>query len=781
MARRSKTSRKTSTRKSKSRAKRSRRRGGLRAFLWRGFWYAAGIAVLVTAGYGLYLDYQVRAQFQGGRWELPARVYARPLELYVGRALSVDDLVHELDLLRYQRGKQASQSGTYARNGARVDLLTRPFRYWDGSEAAQTVQVRFRGDQIVALTGGDGKTLPLVRLDPVLIGSVYPAHNEDRILVKLEDVPPMFTQALVAVEDRGFYAHHGLAPLAILRAMWANVRAGHAVQGGSTLTQQLVKNFFLSNERTLVRKVNEAAMALLLELHYDKSEILEAYLNEVYLGQDGRRSINGFGLASYFYFERPLSQLRAHEIALLVGMIKGPSYYDPRRFPQRALARRNLVLDIMASQGVIDDAQAARAKQNSLGVVAEPPSGTTLYPNFVDLVRRQLRRDYRDEDLTSEGLQIFTTLDPILQRHAEQALANQLRRLEGTSLRPRGSLQGAVVAVRPGNGEVTALVGGRDPKYAGFNRAVDAVRQIGSLVKPAVYLTALQRPSRYSLTTPLDDRPIEIKNADGSVWQPENYDKEFHGEVPLVMALAHSYNVATVRLGMELGVTNVLQTLEGLGVERRLQPYPSLLLGAASLTPLEVTQVYQTIAADGFRTPLRSIRAVLDKQGEPLSRYPISVARAFDETSMYLLTRALEMVVQQGTAASLGAALGPDAGIAGKTGTTDDSRDSWFAGFGEDYLAVVWVGRDDNRSTGLTGSTGALPVWRELARQARPLPLQPSIPSGVERVWIDPANGLLADQNCAGAVVLPFAAGTVPQQQSPCTQQETNWFRRLLQ
>lgn len=780
MARRSKTSRKKSARKSNSSGKRPRRRGGAGAL--RRLALLGVAALLLGAGlYALYLDYVVRDQFEGRRWELPARVYARPLELFPGRSLSADDLVHELDLLRYQRGRRATESGTYSRNGARIDLSTRAFRYWDGSEPSQQVRVQFQGEQVAALTDGRGQPLPLVRLDPVLIGSVYPAHNEDRILVQLEDVPQLLTQALIAVEDRGFYEHHGLAPLAIARALWANLRAGQTVQGGSTLTQQLVKNFYLSNERTLVRKVNEAAMALLLELHYEKSEILEAYLNEVYLGQDGRRSINGFGLGSHFYFQRPLAQLRAHEVALLVGMIKGPSYYDPRRHPQRALARRNLVLDLMAAQGVLDATEAARAKNQPLGVVAEPPSGTTLFPNFVDLVRRQLHRDYRDEDLMSEGLQIFTTLDPILQRQAEQALAGQLRRLEGAPKRPDGSLEGAVVAVRPGNGEVIALVGGRDNDYAGFNRALDAVRPIGSLVKPAVYLTALRNPSRYTLATLLDDRPVRVKNADGTFWEPQNYDETFHGDVPLVLALAHSYNVATVRLGMALGVSNVVQTLERMGVTRRLQAYPSLLLGAANLTPLEVTQLYQTIAANGFRTPLRSIRAVLDAKGEALSRYPLTVAREFDEASIYLLTRALEMVVEQGTASALGATFGPHAGLAGKTGTTDDSRDSWFAGFGEDYLAVVWVGRDDNRSTGLTGSSGALPVWTDLARQVRPLPLQPTVPADLEQAWIDPANGLLAEQECAGAMVLPFAAGSVPQQQSPCVREQMNWFRRLLQ
>ena len=767
----------------KTRAKRkpgkrkTRGRGG-RA-LRRLFAYGLLGLLVVGAGYVAYLDFEIRGQFEGRRWELPARVYARPLELYAGRQLTADDLQYELKLLGYRPVRRAQQGGTFARDGQTLELATRAFQFWDGPEQARRLRVGFSGGQVASLADAQsGRDVALARLDPVLVGSIYPAHNEDRILVRLEDVPETLTDALIAVEDRQFYDHHGIAPSAVARAVWANLRAGRTVQGGSTITQQLVKNFFLTSERTLRRKLNEAVMALLLEWHYDKNAILEAYLNEVYLGQDGRRSINGFGLASQFYFQRPLSQLRAHEVALLVGMIKGPSYYDPRRHPERARQRRDLVLSVMAEQGLVEAPAAAAAQRQPLGVSTTPPSGATLYPNFVDLVRRQLRSEYRDEDLSSEGLQIFTTLDPLMQRQAEEAVERQLRAIEAGRTEQKGQLQSAVVAVRTGSGEVVALVGGRDGRYAGFNRALDAVRPIGSLVKPAVYLTALQRPQHYTLATLLDDGPLAVRNHDGSLWEPGNYDHRFHGRVPLALALAHSYNVSTARLGMELGVEQVVKTLEGLGMDRSVKPYPSVLLGSVNLSPLEVAQLYQTVAAGGFRTPLRSIRAVLDAEGQALSSYPLTVQRAFDETTIHLLTRALQLAVSDGTGAGLYAMVSPSLRVAGKTGTTDDTRDSWFAGFTEDYLAVAWIGRDDNRPTGLSGSTGALRVWGALAAAVQPTPLDAPPPGGIESVWVDPATGLRSEEGCEGAVRWPFLPGSAPAAGAEC--RGGSWLQRLL-
>ncbi len=743
---------------------------------------------LLLAGYVTYLDLQVRQQFDGKRWSLPARVYARPLDLYVGRELTADQFQNELRALYYRPVKAARQPGMYAKNNDEFNVVTRPFTFWDGQQNSAGIRVRFSGNKISALTdAGTGRPVSLARLDPVLVGSFYPAHNEDRVLLKLDDVPVSLTDALIAIEDRGFYKHHGVAPLAILRALWANVRARGVVQGGSTLTQQLVKNFFLSSERSLTRKLNEAIMALLLEWHYTKDEILEAYLNEVYLGQDGKRAVHGFGLASHFYFEKPLAELNVEQYALLVGLVKGPSYYNPRRHPERARARRDLVLDVMAELGLIGQEEARRARSRPLEVSKQGRKAINTFPAFLDLVRRQLQRDYRDEDITSEGLTIFTTLDPQLQWQLEKTLASGLQGLEKGRGTESGKLEGAAVVTSVQGGEVLALAGGRDPKFAGFNRALDAQRQVGSLLKPAVYLTALEQPQRYTLATLLDDSPLTYKARNGSIWKPGNYDKTSHGMVPLYQALAHSYNISTARLGLDLGIESVIATLRRLGVEQKLNPYPSLVLGAVEMSPLQVAGLYQTFASGGFLTPLRAINAVLAADKTPLQRYSLSVRAVVEPAPVYLVNTALRYVVREGTGRALYQVLPEDWDIAGKTGTTDDLRDSWFAGFSGDHLGVVWIGRDDNVSTGLTGSTGALRIWRDLFRHFGNPGMNQSVAENIEYRDIDPASGLLADAGCADAVQLPFIIGSAPSANAPCARGDqvlpnaVDWFKELFQ
>jgi penicillin-binding protein 1B len=743
---------------------------------------------LLLAGYVVYLDLQVRQQFDGKRWSLPARVYARPLDLYVGRELSADQFQDELNALYYRPVKTATQPGRFSKNRDVFHVVTRPFTFWDGQQDSASLKVSFSGNRIGALTdAGSGRTVNLARLDPVLVGSFYPAHNEDRVLLKLDDVPVSLTDALIAIEDRGFYKHHGVAPLAILRALLANVRARGVVQGGSTLTQQLVKNFFLSSERSLTRKINEAIMALLLEWHYEKDEILEAYLNEVYLGQDGNRAIHGFGLASHFYFEKPLAELNVEQYALLVGLVKGPSYYNPRRHPERARARRNLVLGVMAELGLIERDEAERASNRPVEVSNQGRKAINTFPAFLDLVRRQLQRDYRDEDITTEGLAIFTTLDPQLQWQLEQTLASGLQNLEKGRGSEAGKLQGAAIVTSVQGGEVLALAGGREAKFAGFNRALDAQRQVGSLLKPAVYLTALEQSQRYTLATLLDDSPLTYTARNGTVWAPGNYDRMSHGRVPLYQALAHSYNISTARLGLDLGIDSIVATLRRLGVEQRLNPYPSLVLGAVEMSPLQVAGLYQTFASGGFLTPLRAINAVLAADKTPLQRYSLSVRAVVDPAPVYLVNTAMRYVVREGTGSALYQVLPGDWDIAGKTGTTDDLRDSWFAGFSGDRLGVVWIGRDDNASTGLTGSSGALRIWRDLFRHFGNPGAGQSVAENIEYRDIDPATGLLADAGCEDTVQLPFIVGSAPYENAPCARGEqalpnpVDWFKELFQ
>ena len=744
-----------------------------------------GLALLLLfAGFTLYLDFRVRDAFEGRRFALPARLYARPLELFPGLRLTPDALVQELTRLGYKEPLAENEPGRYVRRGNSFEVEARSFVFWDGAQPALRLRLDFRGESLAAVHDvHTDQPLTLARLDPLYIGGIYPAHNEDRLLVRLDEVPEQLVQALIAIEDRKFYKHHGIHPRGMARAAVSAV-SGRGVQGGSTLTQQLVKNFFLSPERTLRRKATEILMALLLELHYDKRDILETYLNEIYLGQDGNRAIHGVGLASPFYFGKPLKDLTLPEAALLVAMVKGPGFYDPRRHPERALARRDLVLAEMTKLAMLTPEQQAQATSTPLHVIEKPSMGTTPYPAFLDLVRRQLKRDYREDDLRSEGLHIFTTLDPVAQSAAEQALAKRLAHIERVRKGVSG-LEGAVVVTNAQNGEVQALVGGRNARFEGFNRALDAHRPVGSLLKPVIYLTALMQPQRYTLVTPLDDSPLVWKERGISDWMPQNYDKAFHGQVALRLALAHSYNVASARLGLELGVREVLDNARRLGVERELPPYAASLLGAVELAPIEVTQMYQTLASGGFRTPLRAIREVLTAGGQPVQRYALAVEQVFEAAPVYLLTAALQDVVSEGTATGLKEFLPPSLKLAGKTGTTDELRDSWFAGFTGDRLAVVWVGYDDNRPAGLTGSAGALPVWGELIAKLDPEPLAPPLPEDIERVWIDPASNLRADRDCAGAIELPFARGSAPEESAPCVRSAgkklKGWLRRLFE
>ena len=765
------------------------------------------VLVLALTGYIFYLDVTIRDAFDGRKFALPARVYGRALEVYPGVKLSSEQFVEELKTLGYHEQPEPNEAATYKLTMKGIEFSTRDFVFGDGPQTGQHLRIEFDDGKVSLLQerGGDNKDIPLLRIEPPLIGGIYPGHNEDRTLLNLSQVPQPLIDALIAVEDHNYYSHRGIDPRGIARALFKTV-SGQRIEGGSTLTQQLIKNFFLTSERTLTRKANEVLMALLLEMHYSKDEILETYINEIFLGQDASRAIHGFGLASHFYFDRPIERLELHEIATLVGMVKGPGVYDPRNKPENALKRRNIVLQEMVRLNTITQAQFVDARQKPLGVVHRAPAGTSPYPAFLQLVHRQLQRDYREEDLRSEGLRIFTTLDPRTQRHAEQALSLRLAQIEKARKIPANTLEGAVVVSSTQNGEIQALVGGREARYAGYNRAIDAQRQIGSLAKPIVYLTALETPGRYTLFTPLDDSALVWRQRGAADWKPQNYDRQFHGNVQLRTALAHSYNVSTARLGIELGIDHILDKLAKFGVERRPQPFASSLLGAFELSPIEVTQLYQTFADGGFRTPLRAIREIVTAEGKPLQRYPLNVEPVAEAAPVYLLTTALQGVVREGTAQSLTNWLPEEVHVAGKTGTTDDLRDSWFAGYTHDHVAVVWVGRDDNKSTGLTGASGAMTVWGEMMKNIQPEPLQPAVPEEIELLNVDPVSGLRYNEECKAAVLMPFIKGTAPTEVTSCAQstvvtqkadekpvvkteikseskpepEKKNWFQRLL-
>jgi penicillin-binding protein 1B len=744
------------------------------------------VAVLAAAAVTVWVGLEgliVYRQFEGRRWNVPARVYASPLELYVGREMGREALIGVLRELGYRpaQGGPAEPAVWWA-SGSALRVRTRRVRFPDGEQASQTVQIDFRDGRIARLRRADGTDMAVMRLDPMEIGSIFPGHGEDRVVIRPDAVPDILREALITVEDRKFYSHFGVDPAAILRAAWANLRAGAIRQGGSTITQQLVKNYFLDNRRSMGRKLREAVMALWIDGLYGKDEILTAYVNEIYLGQDGRRAVHGFGLASRYYFGRPLGELSLHEHALLVALVRGPSYYNQWRHPERLTARRDRVIELLRERSLIDDATARAAAARPLGVL-DHGSRAGYYPAYLDVVRRQLARDYRSEDLTSEGLQIFTALEPAVQQEAERSLAGRLARLAQADA-SMADLEGAVVVTRVQTGELTAVVGGRRSGFDGFNRAVNAARPVGSLIKPAVYLAAIEQG--YSLADRIADETVEVPLEDGSIWRPGNFTGRAEGDVTLVRALAESLNMATTRLGLDVGLPAVIDVLRRLGVGAELPAYPSLLLGAVTMTPLEVAQAYATLASGGFRTPLRAVRAVLDAEGETVGRYPLAVVAAFEPGDVYQVNRGLMAVMARGSGRSAAERLPASLAVAGKTGTSDEFRDSWFAGFSGDNLAAVWLGRDDNRPAGLSGARGALQVWTDLMLELENRSFAPIAPAGLVDLWVDYGSGQFVGADCGDPVLIALAQDARLEVRPGCevrarslTDKVKDWLNRL--
>lgn len=733
--------------------------------------FALIFSVLVIGGfiafsiYVIRLDTVIRNKFEGQRWDIPAKVFARPLEIYTNASISQANFTQELNMLGYKSSDSYTKPGSYVNQGNSMYVHTRGFDFGDSSEPEQVLEVTFSADQVTDVRATKPSSTGIARLEPMLIGGIYPQHNEDRVLIKLNKVPKTLIEALIATEDRNFYHHHGLSIRGTARALVSNVTGGKR-QGGSTLTQQLVKNFYLSPERTLKRKVNEALMSLLLELHYNKDEILEAYLNEVNLGQNGNYSINGYGLASQFYFGLPLRELNVAQQAYLVGLVQGPSLYNPWRNPEGALKRRNTVLNNMLVMGYLSQAEYEQESARPLGVLSKPSVGTAKFPDFLDIVRRQLRSEYQETDLTNQGLRIFTTLDPIAQTRIQDAFKASVGQLaKGNPSRLR-DLQGAVLVSHPENGELVAAVGSTQD-FTGFNRAVDAKRQVGSLLKPVIYLNAIES-GRYNWASRIQDRAVNVPTGSDQSWTPKNYSGGEHGEVTMAQALANSYNLSAVRLGQEFGVSAFTNKLKKFGVTSEIPSYPSVFLGAVNMSPMEMLSIYSNFATGGFKYPTRAIRSVVDANGKVLERFGLNVEQTIEPSSAYVLNYGLQQVMASGTGRSAYNSLPSSLKLAGKSGTTNDTRDSWFAGYSGNYVAVVWLGLDNNKVTGLTGSSGALPVWTNVMRQLRQQPVNLKQTDDVQWQWIDVASGNLSAQGCGGAMYIPMLRSTVPHQATPC-------------
>lgn len=721
---------------------------------------AVGLGLGFLIPYTLYLNHEVGERFGQLRWQIPTRVYARPLELAPGLALDATTLKTELDAAAYHAG-DGVRAGSYSRDGGKWQISSRGFSDVDGAVPARRIEVVLSGSRVASVRDVDKKRpLKTVRLDPARIATLYGQKQEERRLVRLKEVPELLVTGLQAVEDRDFNSHHGIDVTGMLRAAFKNVAAGRAKQGASTLTQQLARSGLLGigREQTLTRKGKEILYALLIEARYDKGTILEAYFNQVYLGQRGAQAIHGVAAGSEFWFGRDLADLSTEQIALLIGIVRGPSYYDPRRNPERALERRNFVLGEMRETTLIDDAQYQRALKAPLGVTRDPGSiAANRFPAYVDLVRRQLARDYPADALSGAGLSVMSGMSPSAQAMAEGAVARTLKSLDN---KRRPPLQTGLVVTDVHNGEVVAVVGSRSVTEHGFNRAVEAQRPVGSLLKPFVYLLALAQPGKYSLASWVDDAPVTVALGKKKNWNPGNSDGRSHGTVRLIDALAMSYNQATVRVGMQVAperIASLIKTLAGIETE----PNPALILGAVDQSPYAMAQLYQFLASGGEIQPLHAVRGVLDANGRALNRYDKDPAPAQegDAIAARLITIALQQAVSNGTGSQLVrdglGRLSP----AGKTGTSNDGRDSWFAGWTGDHLAVIWVGNDQNQTTGLYGATGAMRVWSGIFSHLPSAPLKVG-DKGIDWQWTIASN--TTDPDCMGARRFAYVAGFAP-------------------
>ncbi|AKZ65795.1 Multimodular transpeptidase-transglycosylase [Candidatus Palibaumannia cicadellinicola] len=699
--------------------------------------------------YGFYLDTQLRYRINGNIWQLPAAVYGRIVHLEPGMSYSLNDLVRLLEVLKYSLVSKITRPGEFIIRNNSIELFRRSFPFPDGKEGPIRTSITFKNKKVLKINHKNIKNnIGLFRLDPKLITILPSTNGEQRFFLPLDDFPPLLVETLIATEDRYFYQHYGIRLTSIFRAFLANFTAGHTIQGGSTLTQQLVKNLFFSNKRSFWRKLNEAYMALLFDYHYSKDRILALYLNDVYLGQSGNEQIRGFPLASMYYFGRPINEISLEQQAMLVGMVKGASLYNPLRHPKLTIDRRNIVLKCLEAQNIINLDLYKKLISRPLNVqlscsIFMPPH------SFINMVYKEFNRNIKIKINTLSGIKIFTTLDPVSQCSAERAIKLSIPILRKKNSIP--DLESAMVVVDRFSGEILSMVGGSDTRFAGFNRAMHARRSVGSLAKSATYITALSQPNKYRLNTWITDEPLAIptKNCGiGSrIWFPKNYDRQFRGKVMLIDAFTYSINVPMVNLGIAVGLNNIINTFIKLGIPVSvIHPIPSIILGAISLTPLEIAQQFQTIANYGNHATLSAVRAVISEDGKILYQSLPQSERVIPAQAAYLTLYAMQQVVERGTSILISEKFS-EYNIAAKTGTTNELRDSWVVGIDGKEVTVIWLGKDNNEPAKLTGSTGALTVYNSYLNNKTPIKLNLIPPEGIINMYIDLFGKLVCAKN----------------------------------
>ena len=759
-----------------------KKRSSFKSFLLK----VAFTGAVLTVFYGGYLDWQIRSKMDGQIWRLPAEVYSRIESVKISDNLAFDEVIQILLDNEYRQTTMVAAPGDFKLEDDTIVVLRRAFPFPDKPEPQRVLRLRFvdnklnRIEDLVAV-----KAIDEFRLAPKLI-AMLESDNEDRLAIPLQNYPRLLIDALILTEDRRFYDHHGINPVGIIRALITNIRAGQTVQGGSTLTQQLVKNLFLSSERTITRKANEALMSLVLDWRYDKNRILETYLNEIYLGQNGDTQIHGFELASQFYFGRSIREISLDQIALLVGMVKGPSLYNPWRNPQNALERRNVVLKLMLEHKMIGDELYQLLSQRPLGV-QQKGQISRKYPSFIQTLQADLRRELGEHKISSLlGARIFTTMDLKQQAQAENAVVNTVSQLQLKTKNPY--LEGAMIVADYRVGEIRAVVGGLQTQYAGFNRALMAKRQIGSLVKPSIYLTALSNPEQFRLNTPINNQPITINVKGSPPWQPRNYDKKYSGSVMLMDALARSLNIPTVNIGMKVGLSKVIDTQKAMGWDNvEIPKVPAMLLGAYTISPYDVTKLYQTIANQGGRIELTTVDTIADRQGNIIYQHDKTAKQVVPQEAAFQTLFAMQQTVERGTARSLQNDYA-DLRLAGKTGTTNDARDTWFVGIDGKNISTVWLGRDDNGETKLTGASGALQIYKDYLSHTYIEKLKLNKPENMKWVGITQHGSWDCDSNrmipvwvnngqnfCGGTSNASPSPATPPAETEIAPRQESVW------
>ena len=664
------------------------------------------------------LSVHIEKRFSGRKWSIPSKVYSDTLLLYPGENFKRSVIFDKLDRLGYHKVSHAPEKmGEYNTKGNTLTVYLHELKMPEHNRLGFLAQIRFENNQIYSIKNlSSGKGIPLLEIEPEEIMLFFGPERERRQLVSINQIPKPVIFAILAAEDSRYYTHKGMDYRGILRAFLVNLKHASIKQGGSTITQQLAKNFFLTPERSYIRKLKELFMSVTMELMYEKDEILEIYLNEIYMGQKGSAGINGIGEASFFYFDKPVSELTVPEAAAIAGLIRGPNRYSPYVNLERCQARRNQVLKTMYKNNWIDEMQFHSSMIEPL-----TPAGYHTYgkkaPYFMDYLTEQLQTLYPSEDLSSLGLSIYTTLDTDVQNAAEIALEKGLSGLEASipellTENPEATLQGVVIVLQPQTGYILAMVGGRNYPTSQFNRAVHAKRQPGSAFKPFICAASLDTYTPASLLSNVP-KTYEI---DGTIWEPKNY-AEFPEEfVRMRTALAKSINLATVDLTMNIGLDKILETSRDFGFTTLEKIYPSIALGAMPVIPLELARAYCPFAANGILPYPLSLKLVTDENDMTLEMRHMKVSRAISPGKAFLINSMLQSVVTEGTAISLNH-MGIDYPVAAKTGTTNDSRDAWFIGFTPDVLALVWVGFDDGSSIRASGSRAALPIWAELMSQ----------------------------------------------------------------